>query len=320
MEELSLSVDETVEPSPNKDELVSEYQHLKKILGKTPSSEDVDIFSKYRVSMYVDEWGSWEDFLEEIKESPAISAELILELVKEYYEERELFGGNPTTEEIDEHGLFKVEDYVRVFGSWLNFLMYIEDLDKSKGIRVKEKVSKQELVKDYYITKEKLGRIPTFHDINNYARYGVDYHTYHYGSYENFLKAIQEKTTLKCSLEELRLNYFDVKSKLGKQPTSTDLQFHGKFSYQVYLKRFGSYNNFLLSVGEPIMRLCASISKEALFQEYLRVKIEVGKDPKIKDINEYSKYHISIYQKRFGSWLNFMEEVSDFLRSQTQVG
>jgi hypothetical protein len=306
MGDLFLSSKKTLESSIEKSELVTAYRNLKDTLGITPSSEDVDIFGKYDVSKYVDKWGTWEKFLADIGESPLISAELILDLVKEYYEERELFGDNPSTEEIDEHGIFKVDDYTRVFGSWINFLMYVEELDKSKGIRVKEKVSKEELVKDYYLTKEKLGHVPSIHDMNNSAKYGVDYHTYHYGSYGNFLKAIQEKTTLKCSIEDLKSNYFDVKLKIGKQPTSTDLQYNGRFSYQVYMKRFGSYNNFLQSVGEP------SITKQELFQDYFKVKAFVRKDPTINDMNANSKYHISIYQRRFGSWLNFLDEVKVF--------
>jgi hypothetical protein len=298
-------------------ELIEDYYEVKDLIVKVPSSDDIDVYGNHKVNDYLKIWGSWEKFLEYIGESPPISEELKQDLLKEYYEERELYSVVPSTEQIDEHGVYKIEDYVRAFGSWLEFLMYVERLDNSTGFNIKEKVSKEDLINNYYNLKQKLEHSPDYHEINIYGKFGIDFYSYHYGSYERFLSEINEKKTLKITDQQLIENYYCVKRKIGKQPSSTSLQDLGKFSYQVYLKRFGSYNNFLLTIGEPIVRGCSSITDEELFNEYLTVKKKLDREPSIDDINTNSKYHIKVYQRRFGSWINFKRELKEMLDIST---
>lgn len=293
-------------------ELISSYFEIKSLLKKSPTQEDVDNFGRYKSDDYIQRWGSWYIFLENIGEPISVSDDLKQDLIKEYYEERDLFGSEPSSEQIDEYGTYKIEDYKKVFGSWLQFLMYIEELDKLQGKYDKGKIPKDALLVSYYDLKKKLGHIPNVHEINTNGKYGVDYYTIHFGSYDKFLFFVNEKTTLATSEENLIQNYYDVKNKIGKQPTSMDLQSYGKYSYQVYLKRFGSYNNFLIKIREPLNRGYSQIAKEDLFQEYIRIKDSIGKEPTIEDINKYSKYNFLIYQKRFGTWMYFKDELNEF--------
>lgn len=295
----------------SRDDLIAAYHSLKEYIGRIPTEEDIDVYGKYPLSYYTEEWGNLDRFLQEIGEEKSISEELKNDLLKEYFEEREICGAEPTPQQIDEHGMFKVEDYIQAFGSWLSFLMYVEDLDRKQGINLKEKVSKDDLISAYYNMKQRLGHIPTFHEVNNSGKYGVDYYTYHYGSYDQFLRQINEKTTLKTSDAELVQNYHEVKKMLGRQPSSNDLRLYGRYSYQIYLKRYKSFNNFLTSIGEPIIRADYNVTKEILMEEYKKVEEKLGHKPSAEEINKNCKYHVSIFQKRFGSWLNFKKELEE---------
>ena len=205
------------EPLDQTNDLISAYFEIKNLLGQSPTSEDIEIYGRYKINEYIDKWGNWDKFLEHIGEKIIISDELKQDLIKEYYEERELFGSDPSPQEIDEFGIYKMDDYKKVFGSWFGFLIYIEELDKLNGKNEKEEISKNALISDFYNLKKQLGHVPSIKEINTLGKYGVDFYTYHFGSYDRFLMTVNEKITLKISDDNLIKNYYNVKEKIGKQ-------------------------------------------------------------------------------------------------------
>lgn len=176
----------------------------------------------------------------------------------------------------------------------------------------KGQISKQVLLTEFNRLKKKLGHVPSKKEINLFGKYTINHYINQYGSYDEFLETV-DTTASKVIEENLIQNYYDLKRKLEKQPTLYDLSVSGKYSSHDYLKTYGSFKNFLIKIREPVPHRQSDFTKEDLFREYLEVKNKLGKEPKIEDIQEFSKYHVADYQKLFGTWLDFKQELREFI-------
>jgi len=88
-----------------------------------------------------------------------------------------------------------------------------------------------------------------------------------------------------------------------------------RFSASAYIKKFGSWNKFLESIGE--IKKPEKISKEELIKNYFEMK---SKYPNLTcDIvtkKNGSKFDISAYIKIFGSWNRFLESIGEPIKQR----
>jgi superfamily II DNA or RNA helicase len=79
--------------------------------------------------------------------------------------------------------------------------------------------------------------------------------------------------------------YYEIKKKLGRTPKSTEMS---KPYGRVYLKRFGSWNNFLKSIGESIDK------KDIMKRYFFELKKKLGRSPtKMEIFNKFGTENIS---------------------------
>lgn len=109
-----------------------------------------------------------------------------IDLLRDYRRVELELGRKPNSKDIDEFGKFHSSTYARRYGSWSNFKKVMGDLSENK-------LSKEELITNYYNVKNKLGRIPTGEELAKYGAYGKrTYHKY-FGGYRKLLELLEEK-------------------------------------------------------------------------------------------------------------------------------
>ena len=131
-------------------------------------------------------------------------------------------------------------------------------------------------------------------------------------SVADFLTFIENKSYSKYKLptKELLREYQSLKEKLNRQPTIKDIDKFGKFSSSVYQRRWGSWTDFLKSIGETPIQL-RNIPKQDLIDNFSEVKSRLNKVPTTIQMEKYGKYSISTYCRVFKSWNNFLKEVNE---------
>ena len=86
---------------------------------------------------------------------------------------------------------------------------------------------------------------------------------------------------------------------------------HGKFSSTTYVNHYGSWNEFLSAIGEPILKELKPLTKEELITAYYELKEKIGRIPKGVDMDNHGKYSSGVYFKKFGGWNKLLESIGE---------
>ena len=108
-----------------------------------------------------------------------------------------------------------------------------------------------------------------------------------------------------------------VTEKFGKKAiTIAEYEEHGKFASSVIIKRFGGWNKAKESAGLKIGRFYNS-SEEDFFENILNVWQALGRQPKYREMETpLSKFHISSYERRFGTWRSALEGFIEYVNTR----
>lgn len=114
---------------------------------------------------------------------------------------------------------------------------------------------------------------------------------------------------------------------IGKNTfTTSEYLQNGKYSRNSYFRRFGSWNNALVSADlKPFDHPLGGgsknkISEYACFEEIERIWITLGRQPTTTDIkNGVSKYSLHVYERRFGSWRKALEFFVAYMNGEKEV-
>jgi len=97
-----------------------------------------------------------------------------------------------------------------------------------------------------------------------------------------------------------------------KKLTQANYKQYGKYSLWMIYNRFGSWFNMLEEANLDKTRNL-NISEKSLLDNIMEVWIKLQKQPKYSDMKEsFSKYKISTYERRFGSWTNALHEFIEY--------
>ncbi len=134
----------------------------------------------------------------------------------------------------------------------------------------------------------------------------------HFKSWKSFLISIGEKREglYKPTKKQVIEKYWSFKKDSGKQPRAVNI-YHGYY----FPKYWGSYNNFLKEIGEPVILEYEKATKDELTAEYFRYKKMVGRQPLGKEFEMNKKYGVKYngkkYKKVFGGWKEFLKEIGE---------
>ena len=236
------------------------------------------------------------------------------QLIDNYKKMKKKIGKIPKYDDMGKISEYCGDQYGSKFSSWNKFLVLMKDKQKEGA------PTKEDLTDYYFKLKEKIGKKPNSKEF--VKEFHSDSYRTHFKGWNNFLREIGELENYgsMISQEDLKDNYYNVKSKIGGIPRISDMK-NKKISYysaSQYLIRFGSWNKFLQSVGEKQNRYFnVDVKKEDLIDNYYQIKRKLGKLPMCKDIKikHGSKYGGSHYWKTFGSWRNFLRYIGETQKS-----
>jgi hypothetical protein len=116
--------------------------------------------------------------------------------------------------------------------------------------------------------------------------------------------------------QELIDNYYNVKEKVGKVPTFRDIcnkEISAVLQWQ-YVKRYGTWNNFLKTISErPNPKRIISYSEKDFVDNYYKIKEKLGRVTGYRDITnkQLSRMSIGVYYNRYGNYTNFLKSIGE---------
>ena len=246
-------------------------------------------------------------------------------ILEDYYKMKEKLGRPPMGIEMQKEVPYSWSSALAThygIGGHTKFLKEIGEYDFYKKTFPKiEALTKEETIKEYKEYLEKRGFSNySYKDMSVRLRYSI---RKHFGylkdlnkqlGYDIKLKEAKEKSDRERAIKE----YKELKEKLGRVPFSTDLP-----SVSLYGRLFGGWNKFLDFMGEPSERRTMRrsnkvklikykpepLSKEEeskIYQEYVkeyyRIKQELGRVPKIEELEKMCKFSVgSHFNTVFGT-------------------
>jgi hypothetical protein len=110
-----------------------------------------------------------------------------IELLRDYRRIQLEIGKSPSSADMQKHGKYDVSVYIRRYGSWSAFRKIVNNPISTN------KVTKEQLIENFYAVKEKLGRVPTGVELGEHGQYGVrTYHKY-FGGHRKLLEFLNNK-------------------------------------------------------------------------------------------------------------------------------
>jgi len=158
-----------------------------------------------------------------------------------------------------------------------------------------------DIVKNFENLKEKLGKIPTWRELDKTLRYKIKKE---YGNYTNFTNSLSIPfSRTKPTNKQLKNEYLRIREALGDVPT-------GKNIKELSTLPFNSFNEYPLTklqieCGDR-PNLQKNVSKEILKDEYFKVVKTLGKHPSKKELDEHGKYKYSQYANKWGNLKEFL--------------
>ena len=265
---------------PTKEDLIKEYFRVKKFLCKKEefcvSSIEIKNHGLYSDKQYPSIFGTWKKFLKEIKEdNKKINLKYEKEeIIKKYFRLKKKLKRRICCTDWEKEDKISYSTVLSRFGSYDKFLKEIKE--------EREKISKEDLINDYQELKKRLKRKIINKDFTKKNKmYSIGTYIARFGSFRKFMEHIGEGNWYKYhSKEELIKNYYNVKRKLKKIPSTIELDKHGIIVRNNYSTRFGTYKKFLNFIGEDMDKYGGNLqSKEKIEKKYLSVYNKLNRHP-----------------------------------------
>ena len=297
----------------SEDELIFEYLRLlQKLKKEWLTIYDFKYHSDYYYPIYLVKFQIWpnvlvmmRDYVGKIKYPKQISNQ---ELYDDYFRVEKLLNKSPLyVTDIEKHGKYCMTTYEHRFGSWKKFLEPI-------GQRSVLDISNEDIIQDYYRVKKQLNKkVVLRRDYNKHGKYSDTSIRRRFGKWSLFLESMGEDTShiKKITKELLIEDYQRVKKLLNKYKVNqTEMDIHGKFAKKTYGTYFGSWDNFLIFMGEDTSR--KMYNEQAMIDEYFRIKDLLKREFITQlDMNQYANISATLYVQRFGSWKKFLDKVGE---------
>ena len=192
-------------------------------------------------------------------------------------------------------------------------------------------VSDEELLKDIVRVANSLGKesITRKEYLDNGGKFHSSTIERRFGGW---LKALQKAglhlsqaqvSIQRVSETDLIVDLKNVAKKLGKKTiNSSEYSKHGKYSKDLFFRKFKSWNNALIAAGLIPFEVVPGkrISEFACFEEIERMWITLGRQPTTTDIkNGTSRYSLHVFERRFGTWRKALEAFVAYMNDENEV-
>jgi hypothetical protein len=294
-------------------EFIKAYLELEKRLKKNPSYTDMKKYYKYTSETIEYKFGQWTNFTRLMQDKEYATFEIKeIDVFTDYYRIRNILKKELISiPEIERYTRISTQDYLNNFKTWDNFFDTIVKIDEECAL-----LSEEDLIYEYLNLLSKLNMTSlTLFDLKNYSNFYYPLYLCKFKSWAEFVIIMKNYVRLnvkfhKATESELIEEYFRLEKMLGVSPiTCGNLRKYGKYSLEVYISRFGSWKKFLASIG---LKSVQDIGKEDIIREFYRIKQDLNKEFIFgTDFIKYSKYSMSVVNREYGGWINFLKEINE---------
>lgn len=305
--------------SVSKADCIEMLQDLAADLGRTPTHEDVNEREDLpHVWTFQDRFGSWSAALKAAgfgsNPGTPIDDETLLDELESLTRE---LGRVPSGRDMDEHGAFSENVYLRHFGAWDDALAEL-NLPPAPP---RNRLSERELIEDLreYANYSGPGRTasPSKRQLNEDGPHPYNVYTDRFGSWPAALVQAgldpRERLTPADVLTEIRRVAVEVglDPDGSRAPTVEDLYEHGEISLHKVTTEFGNWNEAVSAAGfvpnEGRPTYSNEYSDADLLAEVRRVAGELHETPTLEEFETLSEVASTTFERRFGSWHRTLE-------------
>lgn len=166
---------------------------------------------------------------------------------------------------------------------------------------------------------ERYGRPPSLSEMTEETRYTRSGLYSQFGSWRDVLEEAgygpgsSQAISESALLEELKR----LGDELAKQPTLHEMNEYGEYWGSTYKNHFGSWADAIEAAGFDPSEVARPIERDALHAELDRVREKIGRRPTMAEMVEHGKHHPSTYVRKFGSWIDALEDAGYDLDVET---
>lgn len=191
--------------SVSREAALDDLRRVSHIIGTTPSQEDYLRHGTHSVMTPIEKFGSWNAALETagltINEEKHISETSLLEDIHRIVDE---FGSVPSFREMHSQSVYSPGTYMEHFGSWNNAI-------EAAGYSIKRHntVSDAELLKEIDNLANRLGRPPSYSEMDSEGEFSAGTYTAHFGSWYSALDEAGYEHNRMTSIERIGVSILD---------------------------------------------------------------------------------------------------------------
>lgn len=294
----------THEDSVKEEIYLDELHRVADKVGHVPLRTDVEEHGRFSQATYEKFFETWNQALATAGYEPNkvqnIGREALLAEIRRLAND---LGHPPTSDDMNEEGKFSVQPYKSEFGTWNTAV----EESGFKPIR-QWGVSDEHLIDELRRLDDELGRTPTYDHMQEYGEHSPTVYTQRFGSWNDTLRTagLEPVKVQNIPREALIGEVQRLADELGRVPTAADMRFYGKYTRTTYQRQFGSWNNVIKAAGyEP--NVVSDIPIDDLLGEIRRLKSDLGRIPRVEDIDRHGRYSRRPYGRHFSSWYDVIE-------------
>ncbi|MFD1571502.1 helix-hairpin-helix domain-containing protein [Halorubrum laminariae] len=304
------------------DVLLQELQRLSDALEHPPCKREISRYGEFSDSVYQSRFGS----LAEARNAAGISEQTVPfptspvdqgspqqrdppshnDLLKDLYLILSSVGRRPNDTEIQQFGIFELEDFVAQFGSLRAAIERVEE-----GLSG-EVYTLDGLCEHLRTLRDSLGRPPLATDVLRSGTIPLRKYGAYFQSWESALDRadIPSGGYSATSKDALLEGYVDLWDRLGRPPLPEEVTEYTPYSKLTYIRRFGNWGS-LLRAANRTSDISANnyqnSTKLLLALDLRRVSEQTGGNHTIQAVNTHSPHSIETYQSEFTRWETAVE-------------
>jgi len=302
--------------------IFQEIERLFDQLKRMPNKHEFQVYSNYKITEVYRHFSKWEYLMGNMELKTIIKNKKRLanaqHLNKRQQTKKEILlnylhikmkqlGRVPLKSDMLEDKKHSYMQYYRHFGSFHKALA----LAGINNIRIARRQQYNQTIKSMLRVAanlyKKYNRIPTEQEFIEQSNYTYAHYKKQFGSIFAALRqcGFQVKTIPNNLVpdEKLIQHLQQVAAQKGATPTISDMKKHKLYSYMVYVRRFGTWNQALQKAGFTLQRpVTRKYTNEQLINQLQVVAKTIGRNPRTTDLKIFKGISVPVFIDRFGSW------------------
>lgn len=296
------------------EDLLKDLQALEVYLGRPPHVSDIHDYAQVNTTWpYTSRWGSFLSALEAAGIEPSPGQRVSIsddELISDFQRVAKDLGEAPSYNDIIEFGRYSPYTYERAFGSFLDAKQACGFEPKASGSRWRH-FSEAEIKDEIQRVDDIVDSVPSVKDIEEESKISISTLAYRFGKFKDALRAAGiDPKPAKIPKEELIDAMLSLADKKDRPPFQEEMNADGRYSFSVYVNRWGSWLNAKEAAGldtkqrKPSLR----VSEQEAIQDLQDLASEMGRCPSYYEYQDEGQYSVGLFKQKFGSWTDAKDE------------